>query len=143
MQKTKQDDRLTRSTNDRMIAGVCAGLANYLNVDPFLVRLIFGVLLLGGEGILIYLVLWLVMPEDTEPVDDNAPAQLRRPQQGRQIAGVCAALADYFRFDVNLVRLVFLVAALSGGTGVLLYIMLAIIIPEETANGEKPKRGLI
>ncbi|MCA9969968.1 MAG: PspC domain-containing protein [Anaerolineales bacterium] len=59
-----EDKRLTRSTNDRMIAGVAAGLAEYMNLDPSLVRLIFVLLaLFGGPGLLIYLVLWIVMPE--------------------------------------------------------------------------------
>lgn len=56
--------RLTRSTDDRMIAGVAAGIAEYLNLDPTLVRLIFVLLFfMGGNGVLIYLILWLVMPE--------------------------------------------------------------------------------
>jgi len=55
--------RLYRSANDRMIAGVCAGLGQYLNIDPTVVRLIFLLLLfLGGNGLLIYLILWLLMP---------------------------------------------------------------------------------
>jgi phage shock protein C len=56
--------RLTRSSDDRMIAGVAAGIAEYLNLDPTLVRLIFVLLFfMGGNGVLIYLILWLVMPE--------------------------------------------------------------------------------
>jgi phage shock protein PspC (stress-responsive transcriptional regulator) len=52
-----------RSENDRMIAGVCGGLAAYLGIDPVLVRLGFVILLLAsGIGLPIYLVLWLVMP---------------------------------------------------------------------------------
>lgn len=54
--------QLTRSQTDRMIAGVCGGLGAYFGFDPTLVRLIFVALtLLGGHGILIYLILWLVM----------------------------------------------------------------------------------
>jgi phage shock protein C len=58
-----ENKRLYRSTNDRMIAGVCAGLGRYLGLDPTVVRLIFLLLLfLGGNGLLIYLVLWVLMP---------------------------------------------------------------------------------
>ncbi|WP_026369788.1 PspC domain-containing protein [Kallotenue papyrolyticum] len=59
--------RLARSTTDRMIAGVCGGIANYLNIDPTLVRLAFVLLVLvGGVSPLVYLILWAVMPaEDT------------------------------------------------------------------------------
>ena len=58
------EKRLTRSTTDRMVAGVAGGLAEYLSIDPTLVRLIFVLLALaGGPGLIIYLVLWLIMPE--------------------------------------------------------------------------------
>lgn len=56
--------RLVRLTNDRMIAGVCGGIAEYFRVDPTLVRaLLVAFTLLGGSGILLYVILWLVMPE--------------------------------------------------------------------------------
>jgi phage shock protein PspC (stress-responsive transcriptional regulator) len=54
--------RLTRSQTDRMLAGVCGGLGEYFGIDATLMRLVFVALtLLGGHGILIYLILWLVM----------------------------------------------------------------------------------
>ncbi|MBP6015938.1 MAG: PspC domain-containing protein [Candidatus Promineofilum sp.] len=57
------EKRLTRVENGRMIAGVCAGLANYLGVDATVVRLIFVLLaLFAAGGVLLYLVLWLIMP---------------------------------------------------------------------------------
>ena len=56
---------LTRSKSDRMIAGVCAGLADYLNMDPTVIRLLFVLgLFLGGPGIIIaYLIMAIVTPE--------------------------------------------------------------------------------
>jgi phage shock protein PspC (stress-responsive transcriptional regulator) len=56
---------LTRSKSDRMIAGVCAGLADYLNIDPTVVRLLFVLgFFLAGPGILIaYLIMAIVTPE--------------------------------------------------------------------------------
>jgi phage shock protein PspC (stress-responsive transcriptional regulator) len=57
--------RLTRSTTDRMIGGVCGGLATYLGVDPTLVRIIFVFLVLSGVSPLLYVVLWVVVPSDT------------------------------------------------------------------------------
>ena len=57
--------KLTRSTTDRRIAGVCGGLANYLTVDPVVLRIIFLIsLIFGGLGFWAYLVIWLVAPED-------------------------------------------------------------------------------
>jgi len=58
--------RLTRSTADRRIAGVCGGLSKYLNVDPNVIRILFLVaLLFGGLGLWVYLIVWIVAPEDS------------------------------------------------------------------------------
>jgi len=56
---------LTRSKSNRMIAGVCAGLADYLNIDPTVVRLLFVLgLFLAGPGIVVaYLIMAIVTPE--------------------------------------------------------------------------------
>lgn len=59
-----ENKRLTRSTSDRMVAGVAAGLAEYFDVDPTLMRLLFVLFtLLGGPGLIVYIILWIVMPE--------------------------------------------------------------------------------
>ena len=59
------DKRLSRSSSQKMIAGVCGGVAEYLGWDVTIVRLLWIVLTLaGGSGILIYLILWLVMPQN-------------------------------------------------------------------------------
>lgn len=56
--------RLYRSTQDRMFAGVCGGIADYLEVDPTLVRLVFVALsLMGGPGLIIYIAMMLIVPE--------------------------------------------------------------------------------
>ena len=57
--------QLTRSTTNRMIAGVCAGLGEYLNIDPTVVRLLFVLgFFLTGPGILIaYLIMAIIVPE--------------------------------------------------------------------------------
>ncbi len=61
--------RLYRSRTDAMIGGVCGGLAQYLNVDPTVIRLILILMaLLGGHGILVYLILWLVIPIEPQTV---------------------------------------------------------------------------
>jgi phage shock protein C len=67
MKGVKMNDikTLTRSKSNRMIAGVCAGLADYLNIDPTVVRLLFVLgLFLAGPGIAIaYLIMAIVTPE--------------------------------------------------------------------------------
>jgi len=57
--------RLHRSEDDRMIAGVCAGLAEYIDIDPTIVRLLFVLgLLVGGATFWAYLVMMMVVPEE-------------------------------------------------------------------------------
>lgn len=57
--------RLYRSRRDRMIAGVCGGLAEYFNIDPTIVRIIAVVALLAGMGgFLAYIIMWIVVPEE-------------------------------------------------------------------------------
>jgi phage shock protein C len=60
--KTK---KLYRSRDDKMIAGVCGGIAEYLEIDPVIVRLVALVLLLPGglPGLLPYIILWIVVPK--------------------------------------------------------------------------------
>jgi phage shock protein C len=58
------EKRLYRSRRDRSLAGVCGGIADYFGWDPTLVRVAWIILtLLGGSGILLYLIMWVVMPE--------------------------------------------------------------------------------
>ena len=53
-------------SNNRMICGVCAGLAEYRGIDPTIVRLIWAALGLTGTGILLYIIAALVMPENMD-----------------------------------------------------------------------------
>ena len=57
------DKKLSRS-NNKMIGGVCAGIADYLGLDPTIVRIVWVLMLfLAGFGILLYLILWIIMPK--------------------------------------------------------------------------------
>ncbi|PIY17483.1 hypothetical protein CO112_00870 [Candidatus Dojkabacteria bacterium CG_4_9_14_3_um_filter_150_Dojkabacteria_WS6_41_13] len=58
--------RLTKSISDKVICGVCGGIAEYLTIDPVLIRLLFVILALsGGSGVIIYIILCLIVPEAT------------------------------------------------------------------------------
>jgi|SRR5579872_1329214 len=65
-------------------------------------------------------------------------AELRRSRSGRIIGGVCAGLAKYFDVDPVIVRLLFVVMALAQGAGVLLYLVLLVVVPEEGAEAPAP-----
>ena len=61
------EKRLVRSRSDKMLFGVCGGLADYLTIDPVIIRLLAALLTLwNGVGLLIYVVLALIMPEAPE-----------------------------------------------------------------------------
>jgi phage shock protein C len=93
---------LRRSRDDRVVAGVCGGLGRYLGVDSVLLRIAFVILaVLGGSGILLYLLAWIVLPEE-RPGDElgaAAPSQasagaFRLIVGGGLIALGAALLAD-------------------------------------------------
>lgn len=65
MAQTKNNKKLYRSRTDRMIGGVCGGLAEYFGIDATLVRLVAALLLVFGVGSagLVYIIMWIVVPE--------------------------------------------------------------------------------
>ena len=73
----EEKKRLYRSRSDRWLAGVCGGIGDYFNTDPTVIRVIFvlGALILGG-GLLIYLILWLIIPLEPEAIEaiEEVPA---------------------------------------------------------------------
>ncbi len=72
--------RLYRSHHNRMLGGVAAGLGEYLEIDPTLVRLLFAfALIMWGVGPLIYLVMWLIVPE--EPYVEATPPKKTRARK--------------------------------------------------------------
>ncbi len=67
-----EQSRLYRSYKNSVIGGVCGGLGNYLNTDPILFRVLFVVaFLVGGTGLLAYIILWIVIPIEPIPNISN------------------------------------------------------------------------
>lgn len=85
--------RLYRSRTNRMVAGVSGGLGEFLGLDPTIVRLIFvfSTLLLGGSGLLVYVVMLLVVPE--EPLGEGS-RQGGTMAAGRQSGSAARVVAD-------------------------------------------------
>lgn len=70
--ETKATGRIHKSTKDRKIAGVCGGIAEYLNADPTIIRLAFVLLVLGwGSGVLAYIACALILPEGETETDEE------------------------------------------------------------------------
>jgi len=61
----------------------------------------------------------------------NATRKLYRSKTNRQVAGVCGGLAEYFNLDVTLIRVLFVLLAVLGGSGLVIYIAMWIIVPKE------------
>ena len=81
--------RLTRSRDDRIVAGVCGGLARYLNVDASMVRIVAAVVtvLAGGSPLLLYVVAVLIVPEDDQVGPPPPPAPPQPPWPPSTITG--------------------------------------------------------
>ena len=89
--------RMVRSRSERVIAGVAGGLGHLLGVDPIIVRLIFLVLMLiNGFGIFLYLILWLLMPNEDSLGDPrhNLRENINEMQAG--VEGVANRVRDMF-----------------------------------------------
>ena len=127
--------KLHRFPEDRKIAGVCAGLGDYFDLDPVLFRLFFLVsLLFGGLGALAYLVLWIMVPEKTDAHGEARPLKrLHLSNSNRKIGGVCGGLGERFEIDPVLFRVAFVLLALVCGLGILLYVVLWLLVPRAPA----------
>jgi phage shock protein C len=92
--------RLTRSEDDRLIAGVCGGLAAHYGIDATIVRLGFVLLsLFGASGIMLYLVLWLIVPRGSSVGLPPRDAVRDSVDEGRRMAkdGAVAVVRGYRR----------------------------------------------
>ncbi len=153
--------RLYRDEQDKILGGVCGGLANYLRVDASVVRIVFAVLLFGaGTGFFIYLLLWVFLP--SKNLKSNLTKRLYRNPDEKVIGGVSSGLAAYFNIAVWIPRLIFafplIMGVLSslfhnifwsfdpfpsiffgsfGGSLTLIYLVLWAVIPEANSASEK------
>lgn len=150
--------RLTRSNKEKVIGGVCGGIAAYFHIDPAIVRVIFALVSLTyGIGIVIYGLLWIVLPVSGQTHITGLRRRLFRNPERKVVGGVCSGLAEYFHVDPVILRLVFVLPllgtiffgavdsdifffpAFAGGipTLLLLYIILWASVPEAKTVAEK------
>lgn len=124
--------RLYRSPDEKKIAGVCGGLGEYFDLDPVFFRLFFLVLLFfGGVGLLAYIVMWIMVPMKGEAREGTGTTRLHLSKSDRKIAGVCGGLGEFLNVDPILFRATFVVLAFVGGFGIVLYIALWLVMPED------------
>jgi phage shock protein PspC (stress-responsive transcriptional regulator) len=99
--------RLYRDEQNKVIGGVCAGIANYLKLDPLLVRVLW--ILLFGISFFAYVLLWIAVPNTSAKQVGGIRKRLFRDIETKMIGGVCAGLSKYFGVKVGLIRLLFLI----------------------------------
>lgn len=155
--------RLYRDNRDKLLGGVCSGIANYINVDPAIIRLLFAIITFGGWGfgILVYILAWIILP--AKELNTYVGKRLFRNPEDRIIGGVAGGLGAYFKKDAWVIRLIFaaplilniLFSVLNGifgrhyfgvpdiffgsftGTFILAYIILWVVLPEARSPFEK------
>jgi phage shock protein C len=129
--------RLTRSRTEGKVAGVCAGIANYFDIDVVLVRaawVVFSIVpgaIIGG--VLAYIAAWLIIPEATDAAPNPHGHRLTRSPTDAKIAGVCGGLAEYFGVDATPIRLLWVILSILCGAvigGVIAYLIAWVIIPK-------------
>lgn len=124
-----------RTKKNSVIAGVCAGLSEYWQVDPVWVRLawLLFALVTVGLACMAYLLLWWILPEDASvPVTViTAPKKcLMRDWRRRKLAGVCSGIARYWDKDPVMIRMIFVLSAIFClGLGVFIYVALWCLMP--------------
>lgn len=129
--------KLFRDRKRKILGGVCAGLAHYFSVDPIWPRLLFALLALGSYGglIIIYIILWIVLPA-SEGLEDDTIKKMFRDKEKRVVAGVASGVAAFFGIDVALVRILFVISGIFG-IGLIVYIVLWIALPQANTITEK------
>lgn len=157
-QQTTSKKRLYRDESDKLLGGVCSGIAHYFGLDPAIVRIAFALLLiLGGSGFLLYIILWIVLPSTS--LINNVKKRLYRDTEDRVFQGVCGGLGKYFDINPAVPRIIFAapfilgiitsighsfffnwsvrIGGFSGFSFFFAYVILWIVVPEAKSASEK------
>ncbi|MFI5186224.1 MAG: PspC domain-containing protein [Chitinophagales bacterium] len=159
---TKKRGRLYRDNSDKILGGVASGIANYLDIDPAVIRIILILFGFTGTGLLLYIILWIVLP--AKDLYNYTGKRLFRNPDDKVIAGVAGGLAAYFKIQAWVIRLILLSPLLLNiifgtfngiffswhrdifpnvfiapftGTFILAYIILWMVLPEARSPFEK------
>jgi phage shock protein C len=112
----KTNKKLYRSEKEKIIFGVCGGLANYFEIDPVIIRMIFLFLLFtsNGVGLLLYLVLALIVPKETDYKKEN----ILLNETGKKVQGLAKEIKDN-KILISDMGIVFGILMILVGTGLL------------------------
>ena len=111
VEETKQDEpvkRIFRSKTDKVISGVCGGVAQYFNLDPILVRVIWAAaVFFGGTGMIAYIAAWIIIPEDPNETSSTGKGGEKQHVSAGIIGGVILILfgllmlSDHYGFPFH------------------------------------------
>jgi phage shock protein PspC (stress-responsive transcriptional regulator) len=151
--------RLFRNENEKVVGGVCSGVASYFGLDPVIVRVVFVlVALFFGTGILAYIILWVAVPSTASNIIGGTRKKLFRDPDDKIIAGIGSGLGNYFGINPWIPRALFLLPFISLAFGfrnwgfmdfpefinfsfspgsIIVYIIIWLVIPEASNTAEK------
>lgn len=135
---TAQPRRLTRSRDDRIIGGVCSGAARYFDIDPIIPRIVLAVLaVFGGTGLAVYLLAWILIPEDGAPSTRfERWLEGRGGDRGRDLLIVLVVLFSLgFLVDSHPYA-----HRLSGAGLTVLAILAVVVLVDRRRSGHRPAR---
>lgn len=141
----RKKKRLYRDTKRKLVGGVASGIAHYFSIDPVWIRLAFIVLLfdvfitfsVSPIAFIVYIVLWIAVPGSNDLEEDKSMKKLYRNPDEKVIGGVANGIATYLDIDVTVIRVLFVLSVFLGGSGLLIYIVLWIILPEAKSITDK------
>jgi phage shock protein PspC (stress-responsive transcriptional regulator) len=140
---------LFRDENKKILGGVCAGVANYLNIEAWIVRLIF---IFSGIGFFAYIALWIFVPSSSSIEVGAFRKKLYRDEDNKILGGVCAGLSNYFGVQIWVPRLIFVLPFVTkffdlfdGGLhsfryspgAAMVYIIAWLVVPPAKTTSEK------
>ena len=148
--------RLYRDESNKVIGGVCSGIANWLNIDPTVVRILFAIISFGGfgAGFLIYIFLWIFLP--AKNINVYKGKRMYRNPDDKIIGGVAGGMGAYFNMNPATIRWILVIPLILSalmsvrffgwnndfdifpnfffggwsGTFIFIYIVLWIVLPE-------------
>lgn len=111
---TNNTRKLFRDENNKVLGGVCSGIANYFNADPTIVRIAFLIAFFGaGIGFLAYIIMWLAVPSSATQQIGSPRKRLMRDTEKKYLGGVCSGLGFYFGINPWIPRVLFLIPFIS------------------------------
>ena len=129
----KKSNKLFRDSSNRIIAGVCSGIAEYFKIDPIIIRIIFFIAV--PLNLILYVILWIGI--SSKDFDPNLRKILFRDKENGIFGGVAKGLSNYLKLDVNIIRVVFVVSLFFGGAGLMFYLLLWFFTKEAKTIGQK------